>query len=31
KKMSKEEKEKLATIYDDYLSHWNYRVVPNNP
>jgi len=30
KKMSKEEKETLATIHDDYLGHWNYRVVPSN-
>ena len=30
KKMSKEEKEKLATIHDDYLGDLNYRVVPSN-
>jgi len=29
-KISKEEKEKLATIHDDYLGHLNYRVVPSN-
>ena len=30
KKMSKEEKEKLVIIYDDYLGHWNYKAVPSN-
>ncbi len=30
KKMTKEEKDGLATIHDDYLGHWNYRVIPGN-
>ncbi|MCF6336916.1 MAG: ISAzo13 family transposase [Gammaproteobacteria bacterium] len=30
KKMSKEEKENLTTIHDDYLGHWNYKEVPSN-
>jgi len=30
KKMSKDEKENLATIHDDYLGHWNYKAVPGN-
>ena len=30
KKMSKEEKERLTTIHDDYLGHWNYRVIPGD-
>ncbi|VAW86007.1 hypothetical protein MNBD_GAMMA18-2218, partial [hydrothermal vent metagenome] len=30
KKMSKEEKEELVIIHDDYLGHWNYTAIPRN-
>ena len=30
KKMTREEKDGLRIIHDDYLGHWNYRAVPFN-
>ena len=30
KKMTREEKDELRIIHDDYLGHWNYRAVPFN-
>ncbi|MCF6363419.1 MAG: hypothetical protein L3J88_12010, partial [Gammaproteobacteria bacterium] len=30
KKMSKEERNRLTTIHDDYLGHWNYKAIPGN-
>jgi len=28
--MSKEEKEEIVIIHDDYLGHWNYTAIPSN-